>query len=99
MSHSRRYDPQAARQQRPVAGHVVFAAGALVFAALVLAPWAAGRLARSPLAPAAAAFVTLVAALYFWFRRVQRTRARVAAALALAYAALAGAVLWVWFAR
>ena len=99
MSNSRRHRARAARERPPIAGGLLLGAGALLLAALVLAPWLAGRYSRRPYAPAAAVFVALTPAAYFWFRRVQRTRPRVALALALAYAALAACVLWVWNAR
>jgi hypothetical protein len=99
MSNSRRRRARAARERPAIAGRLLVGAGALLLAALVLAPWLAGRLSRRPYAPAVAAFVALVPAAYFWFRRVQQTRPRVALALALAYATLAAGVLWVWNAR
>jgi hypothetical protein len=99
VSNSRRRMTRAARQRPAIAGSLLVGAGALLLAALVLAPWLAGRLSRRPYAPAVAVFVALVPAAYFWFRRVQRAKPQVALGLALAYAALAAGVLWVWNAR
>jgi len=99
MSHSHRHRSRAARERPPIAGGLVFGAAALVLAALVLAPWLANRLSTWPLAPAAAALVALPPALYYWFRRVQRVRPRVAVALAVTYAAVVAGVLWAWNAR
>ena len=99
MSHSHRHRPHGARKGPPIAGRLLFGASALVLGAMVLAPWLAGRLSRQPLAPAVAVLVVLPPALYYWFRRVQRARPRVAVALALAYSALVAGVMWLWNAR
>ena len=96
MSHSHRHHPprHATRAERRAAGRQVAGAAVLVLAALLLAPWLAGRITPWRPAPAVAIFVTLAPALYVWFRRVQQTRPRTAAVLALVYAALAALILW-----
>ncbi len=94
MSHSHRRRPRAAADAARLPASRVAGAAALIVAALLLAPWLAGRASRWPLAPALAALVAVPPALYYWFRSVQRTRQRPAATLAVAYGVLAALVLW-----
>jgi hypothetical protein len=68
------------------------AIGALVVAALLLAPWLARRVTEWSPAPAVAVLVALPPALYAWFRLVQRVRPRAAAVLAIAYGLLAAGI-------
>jgi hypothetical protein len=72
----------------------VLVAGALVVAALLLAPWLAGRVSAWAPARALAVLVALPPALYHWFRSVQRVRPRTAAVLAIAYGILAAGIAW-----
>lgn len=99
QSHPRR--PRAARAaaRARASGSLLAGAGALVLAALVLPPWLASRLTDRPYAPALAVLVALPPALYLWFRRAQQAARPTAATMALLYAALAAAVLWLWGAR
>lgn len=99
MSHSHRHRPRAARGRPSATGGRLGGAAALVLLALLVAPWLAGHLSRSPRAPALAAFLTLSPALYYWFRGVQQATARTAVVLSVAYAALAAGVLWLWSAH
>src|SRR5690349_3212007 len=69
-------------------------AGALVLAALLLVPWLAWRATAWPLAPALAVLAALPAALYYWFRAVQRLRPRTALVLAIAYGVIAAGIAW-----
>ncbi|MFL5574949.1 MAG: hypothetical protein ACJ79S_03125 [Gemmatimonadaceae bacterium] len=96
MSHSHRRRPATVRDHPRSAGRRLLGATALVLGALVLAPWLAGHLTRWSLAPAVAALLALFPALYYWFRRAQGAPPRTAAALAVAYAALAAGLLWLW---
>ena len=73
--------------------------GALGVAASFYAPWFADRFPDAPAVPAAAGFTTLTLALFVWFRRAQQASMRAAVGLAMAYAAMATAALWLWLGR
>jgi hypothetical protein len=85
------------RPENPRAsGATLATAGALVLAALIVAPWIAGRASTWPHAPAVAVLLALPPALYWWFRRAQMTPHRTAVTLGLVYGALAAGALWLW---
>jgi len=96
MPRSRHYRRSAEEERLRRSGTLMLGASALVLAACVLAPWLAARLTRWPLAPVVVVALALPPAVYFWFRRVQRTRPRVATLAAVGYGVLAAGVLWLW---
>lgn len=88
---------RAAEQERyRRSGTLMLVASALVLVALVLVPWLASRLVAWPLAPVLAVVLALPPAVYFWFRRVQRTSPRTATIAAVGYTALAAVAIWLW---
>jgi drug/metabolite transporter (DMT)-like permease len=94
MSHAQRRRARAGDAAARLPAYRVAGAAVLVVAALLFAPWLAGRLTVWPYAPALAGLVAVPLALYYWFRTVQRTKPRAAASLAAAYGVLAALVLW-----
>ena len=96
MSQSHPKPSQGRRTRRSVSGGVLAALAMLVIATAVAAPWIATRLSASPYAPSAATFVLLLPVLYLWFRVGQQAKRQTAALTALAYAALAAGILWIW---
>jgi hypothetical protein len=96
MSHSSQRRRAAEQDHFRRSGALMLGASALVLAAVVVAPWLASRLTRWPLAPVVVVALALPPAVYFWFRRVQRTRPRTATLAAVGYGVLAAGVLWLW---
>jgi hypothetical protein len=96
MSQTHPRPSHARRATRSASGGVLAALALLVIATAVAAPWIATRLSASPYAPVAATFVLLFPVLYLWFRVGQQAKRRTAILTALAYAALAAGILWIW---
>jgi hypothetical protein len=99
MSQTHPRPTQAKRPTRSASGGVLASLALLVIATAIAAPWIATRLSSSPYAPVVATFVLLLPSLYLWFRVGQQSKPRTAALTALAYAALAAGILWLWRGR
>ena len=84
------------RTTRSASGGTLAMLGLIVIVTAVAAPWIAGHLSTWRYAPVAALLILLVPVLYLWFRVGQQAKRGVAALTALAYAALAAAILWIW---